>query len=143
VVKRIALLALVGGLAVASPASAATHTFKGKLATGGHVAFELKKNKRRIRKVIDWRWHDLPLRCENQSTHEHDGHFGKPWMRVDQKLQFGDERLNENPDFPNSASVAGGFPENWRHAEGTLQVVGKFTWGDCDSGVVSWAAKRR
>jgi hypothetical protein len=143
VVKRISLvLALVATLALASVAVAATPTLRGKLDGGGHVAFELKKNDRGQRKVIDWRWRNLPLRC-GENTHKHDGHFVKPGMLVDSKRHFGDERENVDPQFPNSAIVDGTLSPKWRRARGTLKVSGTFTWGECDSGVVNWTAKRK
>ena len=145
--KRIALLlALVGMLAVglSDAAMAGTRTLGGKLEPGGRVAFELKRTKTGKRKIIDWRWRDLPIICnKGASTHQHDGHFAKPAMPVDETRQFGDDRANSDPEFRNTASVTGSFPTTWRRAEGTLQVVGNFTWGSCDSGIVNWTAKRR
>ena len=143
--RRLAsLLALAAALAVPPTAMAGAPTFKGKLTGGGRVAFELKRNERGVRKVENWRWHDLRITCKSKpgQTFQHDGRFRDYVMQVSERHFYAQLTSTEPP--LNSVTVDGSFPTDWRHAEGTIQLSGDTHWGDyCSSGgPINWTATK-
>ncbi len=142
-----AVLPLAVALAILLPseALAGTSTLKGKLETTtgeGRVAFELKRKANGTRKVLHWRWRDLPIECA-EGSRMHTGEFLDGGLRVSEERSFyGRGLYQENPN--NVAEVSGSFPESWRNAEGTFEVSGDTSQGTgCKSGVVDWTARRR
>ncbi len=128
-------------------ALAGTSTLKGKLetATGeGRVAFELKRKANGTRKVVRWRWKELPITCD-QGDRTHSDYFKHYPLKVAQDRSFYGKGLRDRRHPEDYAEVTGSFPAHtWRNASGTFEVSGDTSQGtNCDSGVVNWTAKRR
>lgn len=142
--KRLALLLAVAvAFALPSGAAAGTATFKGKLATGGTVSFELKRKPDGRRKVVDWRWHNLPITCAKGGEQAFDGQFKHYPLKVT-KRSFHGRAVPDKPGREGFAEVFGSFPNDWGHSSGTFQVSGDTSVGqDCESGVVNWSATKR
>ena len=144
--KRAVLpLALVLAILLCAEAPAATpKTLKGDLETGGRVAFELKRTAGGQRKVVRWRWKNLPITCAKGKSVKHDGVFQRYPLKVEKDRSF-EGRAVRKPPQKGFAEVNGSFAsDSWKRASGTFQVSGDTSQGTkCESGVVNWTAKRR
>lgn len=140
----LAVVALAIALALPAGAGAGTRSYKGDFTTGGVAKFEMRRNEQGVRKIVHWRWHNLPITCA-QGERQHYGEFLKSRLPVT-KGSFHGEGDYRDPEYPTrtgSAVVQGSFPKNWRAANGTFQVSGDTSrWDDCDTGVVQWTANR-
>jgi hypothetical protein len=142
VIKRIALLlTVVGALACASAAIAASEEWAGRFEQGsGAVAFKLTiPAKGEQRKVKAWEWSDFKLRCRN-GKHKYDGRFTsavKP-VAVDPSLR--DFKIKAVNSWGGKAIVKGTFDETYATAVGTFRVRGRTAVGRRCRGESGWTA---
>jgi hypothetical protein len=140
VVKRIALLALVGGLALASMAWAASEQWAGRFVEGGTVAFKLTiPAKGEQRKVKAWEWSNLKIRCRN-GKHRYDGKFTSaldPALVEPVLRTFSIKAVNA---WGGKAVLNGTFDQAYDTAWGSFRIKGRTSVGRKCHGKSDWIA---
>jgi hypothetical protein len=149
------LLALLGAMALAASASAATTAYSGAFHGSGKLRFRALKTRHkdeiRGNSKRGFSFTDFPLRTCAHGPNSEDGFIGFP-IKV-RHGKFKAIGLKGNRQHPSAKLVLRGrFTHRRRQAQGTMRVSGSAVKVNdrangahdrCDSGVVHWTARAR
>jgi hypothetical protein len=138
--KLVLPVAAAALLTLPASADAGLRSYSGMFDNGGVAKFEMKITDSGARKIVRWRWRDVPINCTSKEDPKRDsGYFEKPWLPVVEASRTFEGHATNGSD---TADVEGMFPKNWRHAQGTLKVDKTTTNGTCSTDFQSWQADR-
>ena len=139
-------LVLVMALVIPSQAAAGTRGYTGAVETGGTLSFKLKSRKGK-KKILrrTFTFGAIPIQCAaGPSTAGAQLTFT---MKVNEKGKFGARAIDQEGGG-SSLRVKGKLKRKGRRAGGTIRIFGETpledgtTGTECDTGKLSWAAKR-
>lgn len=140
-VRWVTAVAVAVALLILPAGAVAGAFFKGPVGGGANnagVEFQAKIRHGHVRKVLDFRWFNVPVPPSCADSYG-GGQFS---MKVNHRRRF--HGTFSVPSTNHTATVHGRFRRNAKKATGTLELKGSFAGGcaDADTGLLSWTAKR-
>jgi hypothetical protein len=143
--RALLLGGLVGALACAAVAAGAVKHYRGPIQQGGHVTFQTKVTRHKVKRVKRFYFYDVTLTCDEQTfpiSNRTPLNFPVPPMRVRHREFHG-----TFSQLGGTGRIKGEFRDHYRRANGTLRVHAKHIqdtpFHNCDTGTVDWTAKKR
>lgn len=133
--------AVCAALLIVPSSALASAFFKGPVGSGANnagVEFRPKIKHDHARKVLEFRWFNVPVPPQCTSSFE----GTKFSMKVKKRQKF--HGTYKVPNTSQKAIVHGRFKHHASKAKGTLEVKGNFAGGcvNADTGTLHWTAKR-
>ena len=147
--KKFLALAGVSAVALIAPGTvgAATKSYSGTFESSGTVGFDVKKKKGK-RKVIKFRFDDLPVECD-AGPNTASGNVPEFKIKVSDGGNFDADLVSETPGAEAELNIAGKLKSGGK-AAGNLRLHGKDVIVDntaggetqpCDSDKTKWTAE--
>lgn len=135
--RLLACATLIVAVTLAVTALAATRRYEGAVRRGGSVSFQATVHRGEIRRVHDFAWKNIPVRCD-QGKFRARGRFTFS-APVNDRRKFRFSGANAT----SAATAKGRFNDTGQKARGTFRIRGDLEPGtadNCDSGKRHWRA---